>query len=353
MTWAPPTPEEQVLFLRNVQRLLAEGQFTASYKFALLLALADLAVVEGDDSGAPLCLDTKKISEKFVEYYWPQCRPYVIGGQQHTHILRQNTDRQATIITAVIRSQEQLGGSLFELRQSSPRYWKTLVNRVNRTVCGMPLWRLQTVGSERLDFLYDNLDTATTTITLKPGVAYCFRAFYSLLRDLIQAAWVRFVQKVNANHLGNLTDLGSFLFGRERGVLEAYRPILQDIQAGCCFYCHKDLKRSMEVDHFVPWSRYPTDLGHNFVLAHPACNNAKSDHIAAEEHLGAWIEQNTDHANEIAERLAAAALPHDLAASVRIAEWAYEQTEQANGQVWVAKDVFRHLGPAWRQLLVA
>ena len=66
---------------------------------------------------------------------------------------------------------------------------------MNRTVCGMPLWRLQTVGNERLDFLYDNLDEATTTITLKPGVAYCFRAFYSLLRDLIQAAWVRFVQK--------------------------------------------------------------------------------------------------------------------------------------------------------------
>ena len=43
MTWPPPTPDEQVRFLRNVQRLLAEGQFTASYKFALVHALADLA----------------------------------------------------------------------------------------------------------------------------------------------------------------------------------------------------------------------------------------------------------------------------------------------------------------------
>ena len=116
---------------------------------------------------------------------------------------------------------------------------------------------------------------------------------------------------------------------------------------------HNDLKRSMEVDHFVPWSRFPTDLGHNFVLAHPACNNAKSDHIAAEEHFAAWIEQNKEHAAEIDERLAAAALPHDLAASVRIAEWAGEQTEQANGQAWVANDVFRHLGPEWRLLVVA
>ena len=53
MTWTPPTPDDQVKFLRNIQRLLAEGLFTASYKFALLHALADLAVEKGDDTGAP------------------------------------------------------------------------------------------------------------------------------------------------------------------------------------------------------------------------------------------------------------------------------------------------------------
>lgn len=46
-----PTPQEQVEFLRKLQRLLTEGQFVASYKFALLRALADLAVLKGDDSG--------------------------------------------------------------------------------------------------------------------------------------------------------------------------------------------------------------------------------------------------------------------------------------------------------------
>jgi hypothetical protein len=69
MTWAPPTPEEQVLFLRNIQRRLAEGQFVASYKFALLHALADLCVLQGDDTGAPLELKIHDIAEKFVELY--------------------------------------------------------------------------------------------------------------------------------------------------------------------------------------------------------------------------------------------------------------------------------------------
>ena len=45
-------------------------------------------------------------------------------------------------------------------------------------------------------------------------------------------------------------------------------------------------------------------------------------------------------------------LPNDLAASVRIAEWAYEQVERSQGQVWIAKDQFEHLGSEWRELLV-
>ena len=82
MIWAPPTPEEQVLFLRNIQRLLAEGQFVASYKFALLHALGDVCVLKGDDTGAPLELPVHNIAEKFIELYWQQCRPFVDGGSK-------------------------------------------------------------------------------------------------------------------------------------------------------------------------------------------------------------------------------------------------------------------------------
>jgi hypothetical protein len=84
MTWSIPSPEEQVQFLRNVQRLLAEGVFVSSYKFALIHALADLAVLKGQDTGAPLDLDTKDIAAKFVELYWRQSRPFslYVGPQR-------------------------------------------------------------------------------------------------------------------------------------------------------------------------------------------------------------------------------------------------------------------------------
>jgi hypothetical protein len=43
-----PPPDRQIRFLVNLQRLLNEGLFVASYKFALLLSLADLSIAKGD-----------------------------------------------------------------------------------------------------------------------------------------------------------------------------------------------------------------------------------------------------------------------------------------------------------------
>src|SRR5437870_2540763 len=135
MTWPIPTPEDQVQFLRNIQRLLAEGLFVASYKFALVHALADLAVLKGEDTGAPLDLDTKDIAAKFVELYWRQCRPFQVGGEATGLILQQNTGGQAEIISHIIESRQKCGTSLFRLKQEDTNHWSKLVNRVDKVVC--------------------------------------------------------------------------------------------------------------------------------------------------------------------------------------------------------------------------
>jgi len=48
-TLPAPTPAEQVTFLGHIERLLSEGQFVATYKYALLVAITDLAVQLGAD----------------------------------------------------------------------------------------------------------------------------------------------------------------------------------------------------------------------------------------------------------------------------------------------------------------
>lgn len=76
-----PTLDEQIRFLVKLQRLLDEGLFVASYKFALLLSLADLSIEKGDDSGSPLTVSTDEIAEKFIQCYWRQAVPYATGAK--------------------------------------------------------------------------------------------------------------------------------------------------------------------------------------------------------------------------------------------------------------------------------
>jgi hypothetical protein len=112
----PPSPDEQIRFLVNIQRLLDEGQFVASYKFALLLALADLSIEHGDDSGGPLQLCTDTIAEKFIQYYWRQAVPYPSLAKMK--VLQQNTSRQAAIVNAVGGARAEYGDSMANMMKS-------------------------------------------------------------------------------------------------------------------------------------------------------------------------------------------------------------------------------------------
>src|SRR6185295_15846233 len=99
-------------------------------------------------------------------------------------------------------------------------------------------WKLQTVGTQKLDFLYDN-SGSVTSITLKPGVGFCFRKHYPLVIDLVKGSWARYVRRYNANRLAEKTDLHEFLFGSEPANLFVVRPIVRKFQSGACFYCRR------------------------------------------------------------------------------------------------------------------
>jgi hypothetical protein len=329
-------------------RINARASFVASYKFALILALADLAIELGDDSGASLEIATQAIAERFVRYYWEQSRPYPACSD--AKILRQNTGKQAAVVNLVRAAHTNHGGSLAAIMRDCGA-WRRLVGRVAAIVRVMPLWKLQTIGQERLDFLYENTGVGRT-IELRPGVAFCLRKFHGLISDQVRGAWLRYVRQQNLDVLGEGADLNEFLFGSERNNLAVVRPILMDLQRGRCFYCHAAIARgAAHVDHFIAWSRYPTDLAHNFVLADSRCNTKKRDRLPACEHLAVWGERNARYGDQLAKELVQRGVVAELAASKRVTEWAYAQTEVANGLTWLQADDMVPLSPEWRSAL--
>ena len=231
--------------------------------------------------------------------------------------------------------------------------WIPLVREVARVVRLMPLWKLQTVGREQLDFLYENSGKGRS-IELRAGVAYCFRKFHGLIADLVLGAWVRFVRQQNMDILGETADLNEFLFGSERARLTAVRPVLMEVQRGACFYCGFALKpTNTEVDHFIAWSRYPVDLGHNFVLADRACNNKKRDRLPAVSHLVSWTHRNKTYGDEICAAMEQRGIVTELAASKQVVRWAYAQAEAANAMTWARVDEMVPLDKRWRSVLEA
>jgi hypothetical protein len=157
-----------------------------------------------------------------------------------------------------------------------------------------------------------------------------------LVTELVRGAWLRYIRKYNAAALGSTSDLSEFLFGSERSDVTALRPVLRDIQHGQCFYCGTNIHNVGDLDHFVPWSRYPVDLGHNFVLADDRCNSAKGVMLAAEEYLARSREQSQRYSGDIQGACLGANIRADLGASIRIAQWAYGQAVAVGAMVWVA-----------------
>jgi hypothetical protein len=222
---------------------------------------------------------------------------------------------------------------------------------VDRVVREMPLWKLQTVGNAPLEFLYENWGHGTS-IELKPGVMFCLRRFHELVTDLVRGAWLRYVRRFNGQVLGAPNDLDQFLFGAERAPLEKYLPILREVQEGRCLYCEKEVEpRAAHIDHFIPWSRYPVDLGHNFVLAHAGCNGAKADHLAAGVHLGRWVERNRTAASFLQKRFDQGLIVHSVQSSERIARWAYSQAAATHALAWVKSREFQAVDAACVHLL--
>jgi 5-methylcytosine-specific restriction endonuclease McrA len=326
-----PSAEEQLDYITKIQRLFNESDFSSTYKYALLISLADLAIELGKEDDSPLELSNRQIAERFIELYWQQATPYKTSESNESGILFQNNGTQAAIVKAISEFRQQNNCNSSQTAKRSKEYWK-LVTSVASTAAKQPINYLQNVGGGTLPFLYER---NPNSITLKSGVAYCLRRFQPLIQQLARSRWTDFIKKNTKNilSLGEKDDLTSFLFETSRKTLALVCKDLKELYGNKCFYCNKSTSE-LEVDHFIPFSLYPRDLMHNFVLACPACNRSKSDTLAAKMHLDKWVELITNNSEAVAKIGEQAGVSSNLETSLAIAKWGYESATLSNGLTW-------------------
>lgn len=362
MSTSAPSAEAQLEFLTKVQRLFREGDFTATYKFALLIVLADLAVERGADDGEELALPVRDIAERFIDLYWQQAAPYrpliasktdPVSPVERQLVLAQNPGKQAAVIRMISEFRTTTRATTVTQARSgaSAGAFRAMVTRVADTVSSQPLRYLQNLGGEADEFLYTR---SRGLVHLKAGVAFCLRRFQPLIQDAARSAWVSHVRGLRANQglLGTTNDLELFLFSTSRESLAQVRKRLVSVEGQKCFYCAVT-RTELEVDHFVPFALYPRDLVHNFVLADPGCNRSKSDSLAASPHLERWSERLTDRGELLAEIGDEIGITVDLEVQRNVARWAYESAWSSGARAWLSRGTYETVTQADLTLLAA
>ena len=173
--------QTQVSFISYLQRLLVEGEFTATYEFALLHALADICIERPlhSDVTANLhdaldsVISTDELVVKFIELYWQHSLPYNGVGDE-AFVLLQNAGNQSALVQDLAAFRLQGVRTLGQLKQHSG--WNKLVSKTRSTFKQGPLWRLQLLAGKEECFYY-NHDKAQKHIVLKPGIAFCLGVF--------------------------------------------------------------------------------------------------------------------------------------------------------------------------------
>ncbi|WP_148334556.1 HNH endonuclease domain-containing protein [Acinetobacter lwoffii] len=328
-----PTAQDQLKFLKNIQLILQSGSFSSTYKFALLISLSRSAIEKGEDTGKSLTLEYTDIAEKFIELYWKQAVPYTFNDEGQL-ILNQNNGKQAAIVNRIIELRKIY--SFLGLLRRDSMVWLELLKDVARTVKEMPVRYLQNINGQNFEFLYQ-LNQCGKQLILLPQVMYCLRQFSEIIEELCQKRWIDYIRKNSsiAPILNQLPNLEQFKFEPSRNQLNAVAYVLVELQDCKCFYCNKSIKKgNYAVDHFIPWSMYPSDTGHNFVLSDSSCNSKKSNLLASDEFLHKWQERNEEQDLIIVDRISVLDFLTDKERSHKVAEWAYAQGKENNYFFW-------------------
>ncbi|MCQ8890450.1 HNH endonuclease [Pseudoalteromonas carrageenovora] len=338
--------QQQLDFIAYIQRMLVEGDFSATYKFALLHAIADVCVEQSLLSEqSELVIELPTLADKLITLYWHHAMPFSSEHTGESALLKQNTGAQSKVISVLFECQQNNIRNFRQLKHSP--FYKPTFNAAMATLKTGPLWRLQILAKQAECFLYPHTNS-TQFITLNAGIASCFRRFYDLVVYLAKNAWLQKIQSIKHNQalIGPQSQLQEFLFGVDRTALTKAKPVLVELQSNICFYCQKPMKNDVEIDHFIPFARYANDLGHNFVAAHRACNNNKRDFLAAQKHRERWQNQNLAVNGQIISNELSAYFHCDADKSLAVSNWAYQVAQANSAKLWIAnKDHFEQAKP--------
>lgn len=255
-----------------------------SYKFGLIKSLLD-NLFNGADTPTGIYYSYEELFSRFAENYWNLIVKYDL--RQMRKDKRSTYSKIETIFISAVQSNSVLSTLEFECidRQLRDNLIQQVVKECKKCVVGALY--------EDFDGIIYEFDLKAEGLILNHSVHNFLLKYKTEIEYLNYYSWAKFLEQVNNdNALIRVIDKLELATPRRKD-LSPYREILcKEFEENNCFYCGNKLKRSIHVDHFIPWSFVKNDKLWNFVLACPDCNRKKNNKIAPEKYLLLIIERN-------------------------------------------------------------
>ncbi len=212
-----PNEKLQLEFISFIQRILSEGDFVATYKYALLNAIADICIeklyVSANES---LKIEHSLLAEKLLQLYWHHAMPFSEHKSGSDALLKQNAGAQSKVITVLYECQQNNIRNLVQLKRSS--HWLESYRAALNTLKTGPLWRLQILAKQEECFLYPH-NKKLNYIELKPGMLFTIEPMVNLGRPhvkVLRDGWTAVTRdrslSAQFEHSVGITDTGVEVF---------------------------------------------------------------------------------------------------------------------------------------------
>ena len=303
----------------QIERVLSFGQMSSTYKLAVLRSLVDFIIEHParEAQNGFHFIPVMELARRVLTYYWgPSQLNIAQGPGGKTPVIPRAVNDLATsdlIIPGVMGRLAEGGFAVGELILNAPELPRQLVAtlvKVRQTLLEQPLRYIHNVGGET-----EQLFSLWTEEGISPGAPYeahrkaalsggrklrgatnwlellrreycqvvlSARSYEEItelrfwLRDAIIIRWVRQCEKFSAR--GASVPVHAFeLFPLERDnervgqLKQLYRGLGEEH----CLYSGELLGRTFDLDHLLPWSRFPVNLFWNMVPATPKVNRGR------------------------------------------------------------------------------
>lgn len=270
-------------YMNSVTHILERGQFTNSYKFALLRSLAAYGMKPGKGE----VVEIEWLAERFVEFFWPLTLRF--------NIRQATVPNNDPVVMGYIRNEAvTLGLSpempLRDYQKKHPDRYAKLISKVVNKAFDHVIPRFHTVGRGKVTpLLYTELSKG---IRISSKSRAFLQQNHKAIDLMAIGSWVKFTEKfTSAPRLYEKIQGLAFKRSRLKPFKEFFQSVLGERE---CFYCGGSILPQPHVEHVVPWSFVAEDKVWNLVLSCKDCNSEKSSQTPANRFVTKLVHRNEE-----------------------------------------------------------